>query len=65
MKKYKVHLSRTLSADVEIEAETADEAEEIAFYRLDRTCEIVLEDSGIPGDVNIKVIEIPAKEAEK
>ena len=54
MKIYDVLLSKTLSAKVQIEAENVQEAEEIALDQF-LHCEIELEDSGIPGDVNIAV----------
>ena len=36
MKKYKVHFTKKLATTVEVEAETAEEAEDIAFYQLMR-----------------------------
>ena len=52
MKIYDVLLSKILSAKVQIEAENVQEAEVIALDQF-LHCEIELEDSGIPGDVNI------------
>lgn len=57
MKFYDVLLSKILSARVQVEAENAEAAEDIAFERLEEN-EIELMDSGIPGDVNIFVSEI-------
>ena len=54
MKTYDVLLSKTESAKVRIEAENAQEAEDIAFEQF-MHCEIELTDSGIPGEVNISV----------
>ena len=56
MKTFDVLLTKSESAKVQIEAETAEEAEEIAFDRF-MHCGIELEDSGIPGDVTICVTE--------
>ena len=52
MKIYDVFLSKVESAKVQIEAENAQEAEDIAFEQF-MHCEIELADSGIPGEVNI------------
>ena len=52
MKTYDVLISKTESAKVQIEAENAQEAEDIAFEHF-MHCEIALADSGIPGDVDI------------
>ena len=60
MKTYDVLLSKVESAKVQIEAENAQEAEDIAFERFIR-CEIELADSGIPGEVNISVTEAEAQ----
>ena len=60
MKIYDVLLSKILSAKVQIKAENAQEAENIAFERF-MHCEIELADSGIPGDVNISVSEAGAQ----
>ena len=57
MKKYKVNLNKKLSSTEYIEANSAVEAEEIAFERWWKG-EILLTDSGIPGDVDITVEEI-------
>lgn len=54
MKIYDVLLSKTEFAKVRIEAENAQEAEDIAFEQF-MHCEIELADSGIPGEVNISV----------
>ena len=54
MKTYDVLLSKVESAKVQIEAETAQEAEDIAFEQF-MYCESELADSGIPGEVNISV----------
>ena len=56
MKTYDVLLSKIESAKVQIEAENAEEAEDIAFEQF-MHCEIELMDSGIPGEVNISVSE--------
>lgn len=56
MKIYDVLLSKILSAKVQIKAENAQEAEGIALDQF-LHCEIELEDSGIPGDINISVSE--------
>ena len=60
MKIYDVLLSKILSAKVQIKAGNAQEAEEIALDQF-LHCEIELEDSGIPGDVNISVTEAGAQ----
>lgn len=60
MKIYDVLLAVAQSAKVQIEAENAQEAEEIALDQFIH-CEIELEDSGIPGDVNIFVSEAGAQ----
>ena len=60
MKTYDVLISKTESAKVQIEAENAQEAEDIAFERF-MHCEIELADSGIPGEVNISVTETRAQ----
>ena len=56
MKIYDVLLSKIESAKVQIEAENAQEAEDIAFERF-MHCEIELADSGIPGEFNISALE--------
>ena len=56
MKTYDVLLSKVESAKVQIEAENAGEAEDIAFEQF-MHCEIELMDSGIPGEINISVSE--------
>lgn len=56
MKIYDVLLSKVESAKVQIEAENAEEAEDIAFEQF-MHCELELMDSGIPGEVNISVSE--------
>ena len=56
MRIYDVLLSKILSAKVQIKAENAQEAEEMALDQF-LHCEIELEDSGIPGDINISVSE--------
>ena len=56
MRTYDVLLSKILSAKVQIKAENAQEAEEMALDQF-LHCEIELEESGIPGDVNISVSE--------
>lgn len=63
MKLYQVKLSKTYTATVQIQASTPEEAEETAFYRFERGG-IELEDSGIPGDVDIGVKEIREEESE-
>ena len=60
MKTFDVLLSKTESAQVRIEAENAQEAEDIAFEQF-MHCEIELMDSGIPGEVNISVSEAGAQ----
>ena len=56
MRIYDVILAVVQSAKVQIEAENAQKAEDIAFERFVRG-EIELADSGVPGDVNISVSE--------
>ena len=56
MKIYDVLLSKIIFAKVQIEAENAEKAEEIALDKFMHN-EIELDDSGIPGDVNISVSE--------
>ena len=56
MKIYDVLLAVVQSAKVEIEAENAQKAEDIAFERFLHG-EIELTDSGVPGVVNISVSE--------
>ena len=56
MKIYDVLLSKILSAKVQIKAENAQEAEEIALDQF-LHCEIELEENGIPEDVNISASE--------
>lgn len=56
MRTYDVLLSKILSAKVQIKAGNAQEAEEMALDQF-LHCEIELEDSDIPGDVNISVSE--------
>lgn len=62
MKTYDVLLSKVESAKVQIEAENAQEAEDIAFEQF-MHCEIELADSGIPGEVNISVSEAGVQNA--
>ena len=62
MKTYDVLLSKVESAKVQIEAENAEEAEDIAFEQF-MHCEIELMDSGIPGEVNISVSEAGVQNA--
>lgn len=59
METYTVHLSKRETAVVQIKAESAEEAEDIAFERFIHG-EIELEDSGIPGEVDIVVEQPPA-----
>lgn len=61
MKTYDVLLSKVESAKVQIEAENAEEAEDIAFERF-MNREIELRDSGIPGEVNIVISEAGAQQ---
>ena len=56
-KTFEVLLSKTLSAKVQIKAESAEQAEELALDQF-LDCEIELSDSGIPGDVDVTVTEI-------
>lgn len=63
MKTYQVKLSKTYTATVQIQAATPEEAEEEASYRFERGI-IELEDSGIPGDVDIEVRKIREEESE-
>ena len=56
MKTYDVLLTKTLYAKVQVKAESPVEAENSAFEQF-MDCEIELEDSGVPGDVNITVTE--------
>ena len=62
MKTYNVLFVQTKSAKIQINAENAEEAEEAAFMRF-MDCEIELEDSGIPYDVDIFVSESGALNA--
>lgn len=63
MKSFEVLLSKVESAKVQIEAESAEEAEDFAFERFIRG-DIELADSGIPGEVSISVQkDSPRKEA--
>ena len=52
MRSFEVLLSKVESAKVQIEAESAEEAEDIAFERFIHG-DIELTDSGIPGEVSI------------
>lgn len=62
MRTFNVLLSKTESGQVQIEAESAEEAEDIAFERF-MHCEIELAGSGIPGEVNISVTEADAEDS--
>ena len=56
MRTFDVLLTKIESAKVQIEAENAEEAEDIAFDRF-MHCEIELSDSDCPGEVDICVTE--------
>ena len=56
-KTFEVQLSSVEYANIQIEAESADEAEDIAFEMFIHN-EIDFSDSGIPGDINVTVTEI-------
>lgn len=62
MRSFEVHLSKIESAKVQIEAESAEEAEDIAFERFIHG-DIELADSGIPGEVSIIAQKDSRKEA--
>lgn len=63
MKSFDFLLSKVESAKVQIEAESVEEAEDIAFERFIHG-DIELTDSGIPGEVSISVQKgSPRKEA--
>ena len=57
MKSFDVFLTKTRSAKVRVEAETAEEAEDIAFEQFMHG-EIELADNGIPGEVDITATEV-------
>ena len=57
MKTYDVLLTKTKSANVRIQADNAQEAEDFAF-ELFMDCEIELTDNGIPGEVSIVASEV-------